>query len=239
MKHFLHLVLAFVAIFHVMGGKASAGVLFSDDFSANHGWTLTNTWQIGAAVASSGQNYGNPDPAQDHTATNDNGILGAKIGGNVGAPDGGLHDFWYATSPIINASSATSVKLEFYRWLNSDYPPYITSRIEGFNGTSWTTIWTTTNSQNTPTDNSWVFQTFNVSAIADNNAKFQVRFGYNVGSLGVFNVSGWNVDDLTVSGISTVPEPTSMTVFGIGACVVGLGTVLRRRSQSRTKQRKC
>ncbi|MDJ0605221.1 S8 family peptidase, partial [Microcystis sp. M53602_WE12] len=43
---------------------------FWDDFANNSkGWTLGTEWQIGAATASTGHVYGNPDPGTDNTPT--------------------------------------------------------------------------------------------------------------------------------------------------------------------------
>ena len=192
---------------------ASAGVIVADDFSTNKGWSLGTNWEIGSTNLSSGNNAGNPDPAQDHTATADNGVLGTKLGGNIGGPDG-LHGFYYATSPIYNLSNATNVNVSFYRWLNSDYKPYMTSQVEAFDGTAWHAIFS--NATTIIADNAWSQQSYDVSAFADNNANFLLRFSYNVGSGGVFTVSGWNVDDLAISGNVAVPEPGSLMLVGLG-----------------------
>ncbi len=39
------------------------------------------------------------------------------------------------------------------------------------------------------------------------------------------------MDGLQASTASTVPEPSSLAVFGIGACVAGLGAARRRRRE--------
>jgi hypothetical protein len=46
-------------------------------------------------------------------------------------------------------------------------------------------------------DSSWIKQSFNVTAYK--NASFQVRFGYSIGSSGVYTVSQWNVDDFALT----------------------------------------
>ncbi|WP_196811806.1 S8 family peptidase, partial [Dolichospermum circinale] len=84
---------------------------FSDDFANNSkGWTLGTEWQIGAATASTGHVYGNPDPGTDNTPTADNGVAGVVIGGN--ASTAALHDFYYLTSPVINTSTANKLFFE-------------------------------------------------------------------------------------------------------------------------------
>jgi hypothetical protein len=76
------------------------------------------------------------------------------------------------------------------------------------------------------TDSAWNLQSYDVSAYADNNSKFAVRFSYDVTASGVYTISGWNVDDLTVSG-NKVPEPASLALVGLA--LAGAGAASRRR----------
>ncbi|QSV65196.1 MAG: S8 family serine peptidase [Dolichospermum sp. DL01] len=177
---------------------------FSDDFANNtKGWTLGTEWQIGAAKTSTGQVYGNPDPGTDNTPTADNGVAGVVIGGNASTA---LHDFYYLTSPVINTSTANKLFFEFARWLNSDYTPYMENKVEIFNGSSWVNL-LPSNFNDSPgvQDNAWTPQQFDISAYK--SASTQIRFGFNVGSAGVFTVSSWNVDDVKIygDGGSTLP----------------------------------
>lgn len=202
----------------VTSHAAFATQVYFDDFSSNKGWTLGPKWQIGAtSVSPAGQGQ---DPALDHSATSDNGVLGAGLGTNIGAPDG-LHGLYYATSPVYNLSNVDGVHLSFARWLNSDYSPYMTSRIEVYDGSNWQQIYN--NGGTGVFDQAWVMQDYNVSAYADHNALFAVRFSYDVTSSGVFTIGGWNVDDLGLSG--TVPEPGSLALLALGAA----GLLLSRR----------
>lgn len=207
---------------------ASADVIFSDNFSTNTGWTLGTNWQIGATSVSPAGS-GNGDPAQDHTATADNGVLGAKLGGNIGAPDG-MHGFYYATSPVYNLKNASDVSVSFFRWLNSDYDPYMTSQVEAFDGAAWNVIYTNANIGSTGyvADNSWKQMTYDVSAFADHNAAFRLRYSYDVTSSGVFTIGGWNVDDLAVSGNVDVPEPGTFVLLGLA--LAGLGLSRRKKA---------
>lgn len=195
---------------------AQADVIFKDDFSSNTGWTLGTNWEIGATKVSPAA-VGNGDPALDNSATNDNGVLGAKLGGNIGAPDG-LHGLYFATSPVYNLANATKVNVSFFRWLNSDYFPYMTSRLEAFDGSAWKTLYN--NGSTFVTDNSWTKQTYDVSAFADRNAAFRLRYSYDVTSNGVYTIGGWNVDDLSISG--EVPEPAPFVLLGLGLAALAL-----------------
>jgi hypothetical protein len=205
--------------------QAATTTYFTEDFSDNSaGWTLGSEWQIGQAMSSSGQNAQGPDPALDHSASDDNGIAGAVIGGNVTTA---LHDFYWLVSPVINLAAAASAELEFWRWLNSDYTPYMQNRVDVFDGTDWQTIFQTEGPPGVA-DSDWVQQVFDVSS--HTNAAFQMRFGYNVDSSGVWTVSGWNIDDVTLRAIpdtATVPVPAALPLLALG--LGGLFALRRRR----------
>jgi len=211
-----------------LSGTALADVIYSDDFSSDMGWTLGTKWQIGATSVSPSAT-GNPDPALDNTTTADNGVLGTLLGGNIGEPDG-LHGFYYATSPIYDLSGVTDVNFSFYRWLNSDYDPYMTSQVEVFDGAVWQMIYTNccVGSTGYVDDNSWNLQNFDVSAYADGNSLFQARFSYDVTSGGVYSISGWNVDDLQITAAGAVPTPATLALFSLG--LAGLGWSRRKKS---------
>ncbi|MFO0659540.1 MAG: MopE-related protein [Polyangiaceae bacterium] len=189
-------------------------VYFTEDFHDNSkGWLLDPTWQIGAAMSSSGGS-GNPDPAQDHTATSDNGLAGVVIGGNAPTT---VHDFYYLTSPVIDTSQASgSVFLSFWRFLNSDYTPYIENVVQVYNGTSWVDLphgrtggccgvmdstWVNHGAPNNvpalPTNSDQYPTQFELTAYK--NAVMRVRFGYKIGSSGVYTIGGWNIDDVTIA----------------------------------------
>lgn len=177
------------------GGGQGPTVYFADDFKDNSkGWTLGTEWQIAPAQASVGFPVGNQDPGQDHTPTADNGIAGVVIGGYAST---GLHGFYYLESPVFNtAGAAGQVILGFYRWLNSDYTPFMDNVIEVWNGSSWVVIW---NSGPSPAiqDAAWTFISHDITAYK--NAGMRVRFGFNITSGGVFTVSSWNIDDVLVA----------------------------------------
>ena len=171
--------------------------IFFDELADNSkGWLLDAPWAIGPAKASSGHYVGFPDPANDATATTNNGVAGVVLGGNVPTS---VHAYAYLTSPVVNAGGATSLFLTYSRWLNSDYEPYMRNAVQVFNGSQWVTIWETGESPGI-TDDSWVQQSFDITAYK--NSILRVRFGYQVGQSGAFTVSGWNVDDVKLTAVT-------------------------------------
>jgi hypothetical protein len=183
------------------GSSCSGGtVYFSEDFSDNSkGWTLGAEWGIGPTQTSTGHQQGSPDPSQDHSTSGDNGVAGIVIGGNY---DNGVHPASYLTSPVINLSSAGgTVKLTFWHWLNCDWSPFVLDTVEVYNGTGWTTVWSSSSAgKNLITENSWSRRELDVTAYK--NANFRIRFGHLTGKQGnylAWIMSGWNIDDLSLS----------------------------------------
>src|SRR5262249_54429547 len=98
------------------------------------------------------------------------------------------------TSPVINLGAvATGVTLEFWRYLNSDQPPYMNSTIDVYNGVSWVNIFTLTQGMSI-NDAAWTKIQLDVSAYK--NPNFRIRWGWSIGQVGVESESGWNVDDV-------------------------------------------
>jgi hypothetical protein len=167
-------------------------VLFEETFSGNSkGWTLGTEWAIGPTKISTGHQLANPDPAQDHSPSSDNGVAGVVLGGNSTTL---LHDYYYLVSPVIDATSATSgLELRFYRWLNTDYATFQSAVVEVFDGSKWVKLFDSVTAP-TPADAAWMPITVDLSSYVSNN--LQVRFGYANLKDPVYAVSNWNVDDV-------------------------------------------
>ncbi|MBK8257085.1 MAG: putative metal-binding motif-containing protein [Polyangiaceae bacterium] len=177
---------------------SAATVIFTETFADNSfAWTTDQEWQIGSATASMGHNFGNPDPATDHTPTSDNGIAGVVIGGNASTM---LHMTRWLTSPNIPVDPASpKVYLQFWRWLNSDFTPWMTNRVEVFDAAAngWSTVWQSGNAPGV-TDATWNKQVYDITSKAKGGF-VRVRFGFNVAQNGSFTVSQWNVDDVVLT----------------------------------------
>lgn len=180
------------------GVSAQQTIYFEENFKDNsQGWTLGTEWNIGPAMVSNGEGYGGPDPGQDNTVTSDNGIAGVVIGGNASTLN--VHGWYWLESPAIDLSMVTGTAwLQFRRWLNSDYTPYMQNAVEVWNGNTWVQIWATAGSPGIQ-DSAWEQLKYDIGQYKNN--AFKVRFGFQIGSTGVFTVSSWNLDDVVVANI--------------------------------------
>jgi Dictyostelium (slime mold) repeat len=177
-----------------IGCQNIAVTYFKETFANNNaGWTLDPTWQIGSAMLSAGQGTNGPDPAQDHTPTADNGVAGVFIGNNIPITPAGPN---YLTSPAIDLTGLSAATLEFYRWLNSDYAPYVVNYVDIFDGSTWINLWMSVTAPGVA-DSSWQKIQYAVPASALGKAGVKVRFGYKV-IQGSLSSSSWNVDDVRI-----------------------------------------
>lgn len=191
-------------------------VLFYEPFNDNSaGWTLGTEWEIGPAQSSSGGNFGNGDPANDGSGVPGGGVAGVNIGGNYVAT---AHDYRYLTSPTIDLGGqapGVTLLLSYRRFLNSDYPPYMTNRLQVFDGTNWTTIWDTASNTFFIEDSAWSTPTFDVTPYA--NPAFAVRWGFNKTATSIV-LSGWNLDNVRVAAFAPIANDAcaSATPLGLG-----------------------
>ncbi len=176
-------------------GGTTPTVYVLDDFSVNLGWSLGPEWGMGIATASSGGAYGG-DPPTDHSPSADNRVAGVVIGGNATPA---LHAPYYAESPAFDATVAGGkLFVTYYRWLNSDYTPFMRNMVEVFDGTSWVEIWTSGSypgvQDSPPVGGGWTFMSHEITAYK--NAALKVRFGFEVTQDGVYTIGSWNLDDV-------------------------------------------
>jgi len=176
--------------------------IWSDDFEENSGWLISGEFQIDAPQGLGGE-YGNPDPPAAYGGIK---VLGVDLTGNgsfLGDYENDLGNREYtAVSPTIDCSSFLDVQLSFMRWLNVEQPDYDHAYIDVSNddGTTWLEIWTNTSAI---TNNYWNQATYDLSAIADLQSNVRIRF--SIGSTdGSWQYSGWNIDDLLISGVEAV-----------------------------------
>lgn len=188
------------------GGGTTVKIFFSDDFSADNAkqWTLGTEWEIGVAKASMPDRDGATDPAEDHTATTDNKIAGVGIGKDAAVTP--PHPPFYLESPTIDVAAANGkLFLTYYRWLDSDYAPYMRNMVEVFDGMAWHEVWSSgiqpailDAPTAMPPGAGWTFQSHDITPFK--NAALKFRFGFEVANnvLGnqPFPHGSWNIDDV-------------------------------------------
>jgi hypothetical protein len=156
-----------------------------------HGGTL-DEWQCDAPTGLGG------DPPFARSGTK---VYGTDLSG-LGANPGRYEKYCntYLESPPIDCSRRAGVVLRFWRWLTvekSQNGVFDVARVQ-VNGT---TVWENPSASNL-LDPDWTFQEMDVSSLADGNPAVRVRF--TLKSDGVNEFGGWNLDDVVLSGISTV-----------------------------------
>lgn len=160
---------------------------------SNPGWTCQGEWYFGQPAGLGGAN-GNPDPSSGYTGDN---VYGVNPFGDYSITAGGPY---YLTSGVIDCTGYSNVHLKFAQWLNTDFPPYASSKVEvSIDGTTWQTIWEHTDSRDI-TDDTWQQIDYDISAIADDQPTVYLRWSYQIGS-GAYAYSGWNIDDIEVIGV--------------------------------------
>ncbi len=192
---------------------------FSETFDSDPGWTIDNGsfsttgWAFGEPTGSGQDNYGGPDPTAGFTGVDVYGVnLEGDAPANVGDNEIKL------TTPVIDLSAATSVRLRFRRWLGVEQNIYDHARVrlslDG--GNSWQAAWE--NGSTTIDDQAWIEQVIELPQAVGQN---QVRIQWTYGSAdGLWNYCGWNIDDVVVEGgvpCGTV-SPLFADGFEIGSC---------------------
>lgn len=188
-----------------------AALPFFDDFSTSTGWTLGTTWTRAPAVGcqATGQSWDGwqaMEPAVDASPSTDNMILGDSIGGS--RPDM-LPQARWAVSPVLDCTGINEVELRFSRWLSCGWYGNERVRVQVSNdGATWVDVWNNnfTFGWKNLCDFSWTPFTYNISAVAANQPRVQVRFGIGpcdypqwLTLWGWFErFTGWCIDDFSV-----------------------------------------
>jgi hypothetical protein len=196
-----------VAVVRVLVGGSGAPVQFyTDGIETNRGWSFNNNggasgeWQIdtprglGGGTSVPGQPKPSPDPTAAAEGTR---VLGNDLTGT--GPGPGNYEALLntqAVSPPINCNDAVQVGIQFKRWLNVAPNDIATVEVSA-DGVSWTNLYT---SSGYVVENAWSNHSFDVSAWADRNPNFRIRFGLTADN--VLQLSGWNIDDIRLTGVT-------------------------------------
>lgn len=185
----------------IIGGRVE---IYTDDFSTDKGWSGlggisgTAEWTIGPATGGYGSDtYGSADPEFDNSGKGDNGVLGNDLNpGTSGDYSPNLSTTEWVVSPVIDCSYYDGIQLYFYRCLGIEGNGYDHALLEVYDGSVWVRIF---ESSATINESSWNQQFYDLSAYADRNADFQIRFGLGATN-GYANYCGWNIDDIKLIG---------------------------------------
>lgn len=180
--------LALVAMDWLEGTGGDGGKFWEETFDSDPGWSTQGEWEFGDPNGDGGESDGNPDPSSGYTGNN---VYGVNLGGDYSTTVTGAYR--YVTTTAIDCTVRTNVELRFWRWLNTDLPAYAPAIIEvSDNNSDWSPIWV---SSGEITDSMWNQQIYDVSAYADGESTFYIRWGYEIKDF-AFAYSGWNIDDI-------------------------------------------
>jgi hypothetical protein len=185
------------------GGASNEGTVtvniiefaYTANMDSDPGWTFDDpNWAWGTPTGDGGDDYGNPDPDSGYTDSN---VVGYNLGGDY---EMDIDPTKWATTPVIDCTGMTNVTLNFYRWLNIEEQPYDYAYIDvSDDGSTWYMIWE--NESGEIADSSWSLQSYDISAIADDQSTVYVRWG--IKSDGGWQYSGWNIDDVELIANNT------------------------------------
>ncbi len=156
-------------------------------------WMREGQWEFGEPAGSGGAENGYPDPISGATGTN---VFGVNLSGDYSTT---VDDPHYLMAGPFDLSGCIGMQLQFRRWLNTDFQPFVYATIDVSNdGTNWGEVWN--NGSGEIRDDAWTLVSYDISAHADNSTNVYVRWGYRVGERLAFSYSGWNIDDIELFG---------------------------------------
>ncbi len=171
-------------------------------FDADPGWATESQWAFGHPTGGGGS-HGYPDPAAGHTGAM---VYGYNLNGDYtdNMPE------WHLTAPPVDCSDLYAVELRFWRWLGVEQPAYDHAYVRvSTDGQTWETVWS---NPEEITDNSWVVQEVDISAVASNHPTVYLRWTMGSTDAG-WTYCGWNIDDVAVLAIERA-NPSSVSGEG-------------------------
>ena len=200
-------------------------VHYFNDFeaAADQGWThgqvaTQDDWQHGSPNGSAG------DASSAYSGTrcwgNDLGISGFN-----GEYQSNVHN--WLRSPSIDLSAASTVLLQYRRWLTVEDGQYDQAQIR-VNGT---VVWQNPSGggSNHTLDSSWVKHTVDITSLAAGNPSVQVE--YRLLSDGGLEFGGWNLDDFSLVSEEPVGCGSESTYCVVSPNSVGSGAQISSNGQ--------
>lgn len=166
--------------------------IYSADMDTDPGWSYQGDWSWGTPAGFGG------DPSSGHTGSN---VVGYNL---FGTYPNYLYPVQYTTTQAMDCSDYQDVKLNFWRWLGIEHSYYDHATVEVSNdGANWTTIYNHTGGSFQ--ENSWTEYEYDISAVAAGQSTVYIRWGMGPTDYSVV-YSGWNIDDVEVSGTPSGPD---------------------------------
>ncbi len=179
-----------IAAVTVQVGERS--VIHDFPLNSNPGWSTQGQWAFGVPTGGGSHNR---DPVSGFTGAN---VYGYNLSGDY---PNNLTPTQYLTTGALNMTGVYLSRLEFRRWLGVESATYDHANIQASNnGTTWVTVWNHT-ATTAIDENAWSFQSYDLSAIADNQPAVYIRWGMGTTD-GSVTYPGWNIDDIRITGIA-------------------------------------
>jgi hypothetical protein len=177
-------------------GLGAREVIFETGLDESPNFTTQGQWQFGIPAGLGGTEHGNPDPNAGYTGNN---VYGVNLQGDYSTVPDGPH---YLTAGPFDCRLYRDLKLQFARRLNTDEADYAQATIEfSTDGTRWAPIWEHEDTEAGLEDDAWQVVIYSLGAMADNRDSLYIRWGYEVKDSEAWPMSGWNIDDIVLSGV--------------------------------------
>jgi hypothetical protein len=200
------------AVVVLCGGSGERQEFYAEGFESETGWTRNGEWQLGAPQGLGGGAAApgftpKPDPTAaaegDQVAGNDLTGTGSFEGNYENSVNSAL------TSPPIDMSDWVLVELDYQRWLNVMPQDRAAFEISTSPGT-WQPLFEVLDGL---TEGAWTPIPVDLRDIADREETVRLRF--TITSDDAAGASGWNVDDIHITGVRRdACVPTSRPVAG-------------------------
>ncbi len=172
-------------------------IIFETTFDAPVDWIAEGQWQFGEPVGGGGTEHGHPDPVAGYTGAN---VYGVNLEGNYAAAVDGPH---YLTAGPFDCRGYRDVQLQFARWLNMDEVGFVSATVEiSTDGITWAIVWEHQGAEAVLADEAWQVVTYGLGRPADRQERVYLRWGYEIKVEQAWPMSGWNIDDVMLTGVA-------------------------------------
>ncbi|MHB1035438.1 MAG: S8 family serine peptidase [Pirellulales bacterium] len=191
-------------------------VVYAANMDVDPGWTFdagsgSDRWQWGVPQGK------DDDPAAGYTGSH---VIGYNLAGAY--PDG-MTKAQYATTPAIDTRGYHNLTLKFYRWLGVESAEYDHAKIQvSNNGVTWVDVWNHTG--DTMWERTWSLQQYALPSVADNRETVYLRWGMGPTD-DTLSFSGWNIDDVWLTGPPVDVTPPTVTDFVVNGGVLQRSTI--------------